>query len=68
MKATGQVGRAVLSILLFAALAISKAHGGAAVLRNDRRLSPDGRAAALEQYLPVAEICCRSNCGLSEKR
>jgi hypothetical protein len=68
MMAAGQTGRAVLSILLFAGLAISKAHGGDAAFRNDRRLSPDGRAFAFEQYPAAAYICRRSDCGLSEKR
>lgn len=50
MTATGQIGRAVLSILLFAALAISKAHDGDAASRNIIGFSPDGRSFAFGQY------------------
>lgn len=51
MMPTGQIGRAVLSILLCSALAISKAHTGDAASRNIIGFSPDGRSFAFEQYL-----------------
>ena len=50
MIATRQIKRAGLSILLFAALAIPKAHAGDAASRNIIGFSPDGRSFAFEQY------------------